>query len=110
MTQSEQLAEKIKDHLLAGGLVRFGTCYKTAVLKAKHVPCVFGSKLETDRGIWLISGKTRVFWMEQHIKFSINVVVACKVCGTQEYISAKTLNEYGYCNFCCDGMARTKGD
>jgi hypothetical protein len=70
MTNSEQLAEKIKNHLTNGGAVRFATCYRATILKAKHIACVEGSKLAADNGVYVRSGKSRVFWMESYIAFS----------------------------------------
>lgn len=70
MTQSEQLAEKIKAHLAAGGIVRLATCYQAMFIKAKHVNLVIGSKRENDNGVYIQSGKSKTFWMANYIAFS----------------------------------------
>jgi hypothetical protein len=64
------MSEKIKIHLKSGGVVRFGTCYRATILTAKHVACVEGSKLANDNGVYIRSGKSRVFWMASYIAFS----------------------------------------
>lgn len=69
-TKSEQLAEKIKAHLMSGGVVRFATCYKAMFLKAKHAELVIGSKLENDNGVYVRSGKSKDFWLAVNISFS----------------------------------------
>lgn len=73
MTQSQELAEKIKQHLIAGGIVRFATCYRAMFLKAKHAALVSGSKLENDKGVYVQSGKSRTFWMAGNIAFGKEV-------------------------------------
>lgn len=64
MTNSEQMAEKIKAHLANGGVVRFATCYRVMDLKAKHADYVIGSKLENDSGDCAqYEGKTVLDWL-----------------------------------------------
>lgn len=69
MTQSEELAEKIKQHLQDGGVVRFATCYRVMDLQAKHAELVVGSKLVNDSGVYVRSGKSKTFWMAGNIAF-----------------------------------------
>lgn len=70
MTNSEQLANDIKQHLQTGGVVRFATCYRVMDLTRKHAALVIGSKSPTDNGVYVRSGKAKTFWMAYNIKFS----------------------------------------
>lgn len=70
MTNSQQLAEKIKNHLNDGGVVRFATSARVMFLKAKHAQLVEGSARSADNGVYVRSGKSRNFWMSYYIAFS----------------------------------------
>jgi desulfoferrodoxin (superoxide reductase-like protein) len=72
MTNSQKLAEKIHDHLRKGGAVRFATGARVMIVKAKHIPLIEGSKREESiNGVYVRSGKSRDYWMENYIRFSV---------------------------------------
>lgn len=71
MTNSQQLAQKIQDHLKSGGAVRFCTYARCTILSAKHASLIFGSiKEQPMNGVYMQRGKSNDFWLEQYIAFS----------------------------------------